>query len=61
MLDEEIEKFVGFSDGGFYDLMEQCLKEMFGYQFEEVIGGVILGVVFGVIGYFLEGKLQLNS
>jgi acid phosphatase family membrane protein YuiD len=32
------------------------LKEMLGHQPEEVIGGAILGVALGAIGYFLEGK-----
>ncbi|MCF8888516.1 MULTISPECIES: divergent PAP2 family protein [Priestia] len=55
-LDEEIEKLAGLPDGGFHDLTEQRLKEMLGHQPEEVIGGAILGVALGAIGYFLEGK-----
>ncbi|WP_110112306.1 divergent PAP2 family protein [Bacillus sp. CGMCC 1.16541] len=53
-LDEEIEKLAGLPNKGFHDLAEERLKEMLGHQPEEVIGGAILGVAMGALGYFLE-------
>ncbi|MBM7703251.1 divergent PAP2 family protein [Metabacillus iocasae] len=53
-LDEEIERLAGEPDKGFHDLAEERLKEMLGHQPEEVVGGAILGVAMGALGYFLE-------
>src|SRR5690606_22271902 len=55
-LDEEIERFAGQKDKHYHDRKEKRLKEMLGHQPEEVIGGALLGIVTGAIGYLLTKK-----
>lgn len=42
----EEKQSIGFGKKGF-------LKEMLGHKFFEVLGGMLLGIIFGVSGYFI--------
>lgn len=55
-LDEQLERAVGQEDHHYHDRKEEKLKEMLGHQPEEVVGGAILGVFIGALGYILTKK-----
>jgi uncharacterized protein len=55
-LDEQIERMEGKPDFHYHDMKTRKLKERLGHQPIEVIGGGILGIAIGTIGYFLTKK-----
>jgi uncharacterized protein len=55
-LDEEIERIAGAPERHLINAKNERLKEMLGHQPAEVLGGAILGIALGALGYFLSEK-----
>ncbi|MCA1030435.1 divergent PAP2 family protein [Bacillus timonensis] len=53
-IDEKLERLEGQADHHFHDKKEKRLKERLGHQPEEVVGGAVLGIFTGYIGYLLS-------
>jgi acid phosphatase family membrane protein YuiD len=57
-LAEEIKELKGDPNEQVYEQKKQRIREQLGHQPIEVIGGAILGIFMGAIGYFLDQRKQ---
>jgi acid phosphatase family membrane protein YuiD len=57
-MDEELQRLSGLHEEGIHHLSENSVKlrERLGHMPEEVVGGALLGLITGSIGYALSGK-----
>jgi len=55
-LSEKVERLQGEKDDHFHDRQKQKVKERLGHQPEEVLGGALLGIITGMIGYMITKK-----
>lgn len=56
-LDEDVEELAGEHPGFYHEQLDKKLKENLGHQNEEVLGGALLGIAVGAIGYMLSRQL----
>lgn len=57
-LEEQVERLRKEGDNHYHDIKTKKLKERLGHQPIEVVGGALLGIATGCLGYFLEKRIK---